>query len=108
MLVLIALLALSLAWLSRERNNIQERRAMLKGILDRGGTLARELGGITPRHQPSRIRIWLGDEAVPLIGVSSDTSDAEMHEIQRMFPEAYLSRKDAQGGLFFDGLASPR
>lgn len=69
-------------WLGLELRVIRARQAFLRAH-PRWGTDARYFESAVPR-----VRLWLGDENVHWILLPFDTSDEELAEAHRLFPEA--------------------
>ena len=109
MFVLVAALALPMAWFGWQASIVRHRLGMLRQIESECGPRIRPLNTVGQEHD-ARVyyddaiqhrrpgddipwyRTMFGDKRVPIICVPHPTSDNEIAKIKDIFPEAYVTR----------------
>jgi hypothetical protein len=102
MFVVVTLFALWLGW---ELKFIRDRRSFLKSMDEmREAEMAQTANGLTVAFIGTIVRIsdrgipfwrrWLGDEAQALMTLPQSSTDADMENAKRLFPEATIDKSN--------------
>ena len=115
LLTLFAWITAMSLWLGGEMETVQERKKAFAWIQDRDGAF--DICHVRPpghwsdmydsflkdskkrqAYLPSRMRLWMGDQAVYFIGLRPGSVTREQHaEIATLFPEAYVMQEQWNG-----------
>jgi hypothetical protein len=83
-LVGVVLLSIPLAYVGRQAKQVAQRKAMLKWIVDRGGTIFH----LNNETKPPMLLRLLGEDGY-CIGLPEDLSPEERAQIAELFPDEY-------------------
>lgn len=106
-LFLVTTIACVALWLGREMQLVQERQALrdhLKAKQESVFVAADWPDFSTRPIEVSRLRRWMGDEAVVAINLPPGSTEAEVNHARKLFPEAVgirVSENRYSGGGFF-------
>jgi hypothetical protein len=80
----VSVAAVGSAWVAHEAGIVQERKAVLRWVEQRGGYYSNST--YLEVEEPTFVRRWLGDDVVKIICVRGDLSDDDLKRIQAAFP----------------------